>query len=96
MHPQIRKISSAVHFTAFRWTRASSHSCGRRFTPMGAIQALAEEGYLDHEPARRLRAMTAARDAVVHGDLSFEVTAEQVDRVFRDLRRVAEEIAALA
>ena len=67
----------------------------KSFTAMGAIQTLAEEGYLEHESAERLRKMVAVRNAVVHGDFSVDVAPEQVDGMRRDLRTIAAEIEAV-
>lgn len=58
-------------------------------SPLHAIQALAEEGFIENEVADRLRGLARLRDAVVHGDLSAEVTADQVEMLVRDLRTIA-------
>jgi hypothetical protein len=60
--------------------------------PMQAIQTLAEEGYVEKEDADRLREMVKLRNAVVHGDFSVEVPAEQINTLLRQLRLIASDI----
>jgi uncharacterized protein YutE (UPF0331/DUF86 family) len=78
---------------------ASAGSGARRsgaFSPIQAIQTLAEEGYIENEAADRLRAMAKLRNAVVHGDLSIDVPAEQVDGLLRQLKEIASEVMSAA
>lgn len=63
------------------------------FSPMQAVQRLAEEGYVEHEVADHLREMIKLRNAVVHGDLSAKVPAGQVERLLKELRAIAAAIA---
>lgn len=63
-------------------------------SPLRAVQALAEEGFVENEVADRLRRLAKLRDAVVHGDLSAEVPADQVEMLVRDLRSTALEVEA--
>lgn len=65
-------------------------------SPLQAVQALAEEGFVENEVADRLRRLARLRNAVVHGDLSAEVPADQVETLMRDLRSIAFEIEAAA
>lgn len=58
-------------------------------SPMQAVQRLAEEGYLEHEAANRLREMVKLRHAVVHGDLSVNVSTGQVESLLKELRAIA-------
>lgn len=62
------------------------------FSPMQAVQILAEEGYLEHEAADRLREMVKLRNAVVHGDLSVNVSTGQVEGLLSELRAIASAI----
>ena len=64
-------------------------------SPLRAIQALAADGFVENEVADRLRGLARLRDAVVHGDLSVDVTAEQVWTLMRDLRTIASDMEAV-
>ena len=57
-----------------------------------AIQILAQEGYIEHETADRLRALARLRNAVVHGDFSVEVRSDQIEALLSNIRSVAAEI----
>ncbi len=76
---------------------ATTESETERFStsPLHAVQALAEEGFVENEVAGRLRGLARLRDAVVHGDLSVDVTAEQVGMLVRDLRAIASDMEAV-
>ncbi len=63
-------------------------------SPLRAIQALAADGFVENEVADRLRGLARLRDAVVHGDLSVDVTADQVETLVRDLRAIASDMEA--
>lgn len=65
-------------------------------SPLHAVQALAREGFVENEVADRLRRLAGLRNAVVHGDLSAEVPADQVETLMQDLRSIAFEIEAAA
>jgi uncharacterized protein YutE (UPF0331/DUF86 family) len=65
------------------------------FTPLQAIQTLAEEGYIENEAAEDLRKMVKLRNAVVHGDFSIEVTAGQIEGLLKQLRAIASQIKAV-
>ncbi|HME24325.1 MAG TPA: HepT-like ribonuclease domain-containing protein [Acetobacteraceae bacterium] len=67
----------------------------RGFSPIQAIQALAEEGYIENEVADRLREMAKLRNAVVHGDFSVDVRAEQIEDLLQHLRTIASEIMSV-
>lgn len=64
-------------------------------SPLQAIQALAADGFVESEVADRLRGLARLRDAVVHGDLSVDVTAGQVGMLVRDLRTIASDMEAV-
>lgn len=64
----------------------------RSFSPMQAVQRLAEEGYLENESANHLREMVKLRNAVVHGDLSANVSPGQVEELLKELRAIASAI----
>jgi uncharacterized protein YutE (UPF0331/DUF86 family) len=64
----------------------------RGFSPIQAIQTLAEEGYIENEAADRLREMARLRNAVVHGDLSVDVPAEQVEDLLKQMQAIASNI----
>jgi hypothetical protein len=68
----------------------------RAFAPMQAVQMLAEEGYIESDAAARLRGMVKLRHAVIHGDLSAEVSTEQVKGMLDDLRQAASGMEAAA
>ncbi len=59
-----------------------------------AVQALAEEGFVENEAADRLSTSAALRDAVVHGDFSVDVSADQVQALVQDVRMIASDIEA--
>ncbi len=63
-------------------------------SPLQVIQTLAEEGHIENDAADRLRQMTKLRNAIVHGDLSVNVPAEQVKHVLKDLRAIASGVEA--
>jgi len=67
----------------------------RGFSPIQAIQTLAEEGYLENEDADRLREMAKLRNAVVHGDLSVDVPTMQVEDLLSQLRAIASDIVSV-
>jgi hypothetical protein len=65
------------------------------FSPIQAIQTLAEEGYVENEAADRLRGMAYLRNAVVHGDLSVEVPVEQVEWLLKQLQAIASDVMSV-
>jgi uncharacterized protein YutE (UPF0331/DUF86 family) len=64
----------------------------RALAPMQTIQTLAEEGYIDKEVADRLREMVKLRNAVVHGDFSVDIPAEQIENLLKELQLIASDI----
>ena len=66
------------------------------FSPIQAVQTLAEEGYIENDAADCLREMAKLRNAVVHGDFSVDVTAEQVESLLKQLQRIASDIMSAA
>lgn len=64
----------------------------RGFSPLQAIQTLAEEGYIENEAADRLREMANLRNAVVHGDFSVDVPVEQVEWLIKQIQAIASDI----
>jgi hypothetical protein len=77
---------------------ASANSEARRprgFSPIQAIQTLAEEGYMENEAADRLREMAKLRNAVVHGDFSVDVPTEQVEDLLGQLQAAASNIMSV-
>ncbi len=73
----------------------SEASRTRAFSPIQAIQILAEEGYIDNTVADRLREMAKLRNAVVHGDLSAIVSSNQVQDLLVQLRTIQSEVMAV-
>jgi hypothetical protein len=73
---------------------SADSSTGRfeTFSPVQAVQTLAEEGYLEHEAAESLGKMAKLRNEVAHGDLSVDVPAEQVELLLQQLRTIASDI----
>jgi hypothetical protein len=61
-------------------------------SPVQAIQVLAQEGYLENDVAADLRRMTSLRNALVHGDLAADVSAEQVAALIERLRMIAADV----
>jgi len=61
-------------------------------SPVQAVQLLAEEGYLENDAAADLRRMTSLRNAVVHGDLSADVSAEQAAALIERLHMIAADV----
>ncbi len=61
-------------------------------SPVQAVQILAEEGYLENDEAADLRRMTSLRNAVVHGDLAAEVSADHVAALIARLHMIASEV----
>ena len=68
----------------------------KALSPLQAVQALAEEGYLDSEDARRLREMARLQAAVVHGDFAVDVSGEQVEFLVDQLSALKLGIAEVA
>ena len=75
-------------------TANSEAGTPRAFSPLQAIQTLAEEGYLENEAADNLRRMVKLRNAVAHGDLSVDMQGEQVESLLKQLRAIAADIEA--
>lgn len=63
------------------------------FSSIQTVQTLAEEGYLENEAAQRLREMARLRNAVVHGNLSTDVSADQVRDLLDQLQAIATDIS---
>ncbi len=78
-----------------RLARTSSEIEGSSaISPLQAVQALAEEGFIENETADRLRNLAKLRNAVFHGDFSVEVRAEQVEELTKELQTIASNIEA--
>jgi uncharacterized protein YutE (UPF0331/DUF86 family) len=73
-------------------TSNSQAPTSKGFSPLQAIQTLAEEGYIENDDADRLREMVKLRNAVVHGDFSVDVPAEQVNGLLKLLQGIASDI----
>jgi len=91
---EIDALTKGGHYAAALLTAwAPNESRMRRgATPIQAVQTLAEEGYIESEPAERLREMARLRNAVVHGDFSVAVSAEQVEYLLKKLQVIASDI----
>lgn len=63
--------------------------------PIQVVQTLAEEGYVENEVADRLRQMVKLRNAVVHGDFTVDVPAEQIEDLLRQLQAIASDIESM-
>lgn len=50
-------------------------------TPGRIVTVLAERGLIDHETASKLRTLISKRNSIVHGELSIQVTKEDVEAV---------------
>lgn len=74
----------------------SEATAPRTFSAIQAVQALAEQGYIENEAAERLREMAKLRNAVVHGDFSVNVPAEQVEDLLQELQAIASGIMSIA
>jgi uncharacterized protein YutE (UPF0331/DUF86 family) len=66
-----------------------------RYSPIQAVQRLAEEGYVENDVAERLREMVKLRNAVVHGNYSVAVPAEQVQNLLVELRAIAANVVSV-
>ncbi len=64
----------------------------RVLPPIQVVQTLAEEGYVENEVADRLRQMVKLRNAVVHGDFTVDVPAEQIEDLLKQLQAIASDI----
>ncbi len=62
------------------------------FSPIQAVQTLAEHGYLENDVAQNLREMAKLRNTVVHGDFSIDIPAEQVELLLKQLKAIASDI----
>ena len=63
-------------------------------SPGRIITVLAEQGYIDADEASTLRRLALKRNALVHGELSIEVTLEDVDTVLSVIEQVLQQPAA--
>jgi uncharacterized protein YutE (UPF0331/DUF86 family) len=72
-HAAALLIAWAALESLARLASANSETGTRAFSPLQAIQMLAENGYLENEAADDLRRMVKLRNAVAHGDLSVDV-----------------------
>lgn len=69
--------------------RAHSGSAApKSLSPLQAVQALAEEGYVEADVGARLRALVATRNAVAHGNLAVEVSQDQAESLLQDVRSI--------
>lgn len=96
-HSAAALVTAWAALESLAWL-ANAYSEARRpsgFSPIQAIQTPAEEGYIESETANRLREMANLRNAVVHGDLSVNVLAGQVEGLLKDLQVVAPEIMSV-
>ncbi len=57
----------------------------RGLSPIQAVQELAAGGYIENEEAQHLREMARLRSAVVHGDFSLTVTADEIEFLLKQL-----------
>jgi hypothetical protein len=86
-------IAWAVLESLARLATANSQArIPKGFSPIQTIQTLAEEGYIESDAADRLREMAKLRNAVVHGDFSVDVPAEQVDGLLKLIHGVASDV----
>ncbi len=65
---------------------ASGSGSSSGYSPIQAVQVLAEEGFVENAEAQRLREMARLRSAVVHGDFSTDVPADQVKFLLEELK----------
>lgn len=77
-----------------RLAKTDSKTGTSNASPLQAVQALAEEGFIGNGAADRLRNLAKLRNAVVHGDLSGDVSADQVETMVQDVRTIASDIEA--
>jgi len=102
---EVERLEQAgYHGPAFLTAWAVLESLARLATPPGStaqtislgaiqvVQKLAELGYLENEEASGLRALAKVRNAVVHGDLSVNVSAAQVKPFLEQLKALRSEI----
>src|SRR5262249_12664212 len=102
---EVEKLEQAgYHGPAFLIAWAVLESLARLATPPGStaqmislgatqvVQKLAELGYLENEEASGLRALAKVWNAVVHGDLSVDVSAAQVKPLLEQLKALQSEI----
>jgi uncharacterized protein YutE (UPF0331/DUF86 family) len=93
-HAAALLIAWAALESLARLASANSETGTRAFSPLQAIQMLAENGYLENEAADDLRRMVKLRNAVAHGDLSVDVQGGQVKSLLKQLRAIAADIEA--
>jgi uncharacterized protein YutE (UPF0331/DUF86 family) len=95
-HPTAALVTAwAVLESLARLASANSEARTQKgLSPIQAIQTLAEEGYIESEAADRLREMTKLRNAVVHGDFSVDVRADQANWLLSQLQEIASDITS--
>jgi uncharacterized protein YutE (UPF0331/DUF86 family) len=94
-HAAALLIAWAALESLARLANANSETgTSRAFSPLQAIQMLAEQGYLENEAADNLRRMVKLRNAVAHGDLSVDVQGGQVKSLLKQLRAIAGDMEA--
>lgn len=62
---------------------------GRPWTPGTVVQTLAAEGYLERELEDRLRPLIEVRNRIVHGELTLEPTAGDIETVLSAIDAVS-------
>ena len=70
-------------------------SSAKGLPPIQVVQTLAEQGYVENEVADRLRQMVKLRNAVVHGDFTVDVPAEQIEDLLKQLQAIASDIESM-
>lgn len=93
-HAAALLIAWAALESLARLANANGETGTRAFSPLQAIQMLAEDGYLENEAADDLRSIVKLRNAVAHGDLSVDVQGGQVKSLLKQLRAIAADLEA--
>jgi uncharacterized protein YutE (UPF0331/DUF86 family) len=96
-HPAAALVTAyAVLESLARLASSGDNGMLKAFSAAQAVQTLAEQGYIESETADNLREMAKLRNAVVHGDLSVTVPAQQVASLLRQLEAIASDIMSVA
>ncbi len=79
---------AALEAVARRIYKADVRVAPQALTPMGVVERLAMEGFLNAEEAKQFRILTSVRNAVAHGDLSVVVSDADLERLISKIEEM--------
>jgi uncharacterized protein YutE (UPF0331/DUF86 family) len=90
---KVRSAARAAFLLAWATLEAESRASiegefARPQTPGRLVRVLSQEGYLTPTDADQMRALSDKRNRLIHGDLSTEITADDLSTLVRVLRQL--------